>query len=304
MLGKLVPLGGGAPILLSKTTLVVGRKPDCDITVPCQTVSSRHCELQFSDGAWTVRDLGSKNGTMVNNVRCEKQRVSPNDLLAFGKQRYLISYVGQPSSMAGEAPGAQRAVPPGEVDAEALAMQVFGPYPDPAPAPAPPLAAAQASSPHFQDRAALAQLAPSGGGQLIPLLAPDLLVGRHPKCDICIGFADVSAKHCRLNWQSGYWFVQDLKSSNGTFVNGERCEKKCLPPDSVLGLAKHRYAVHYSASGGPPPDEDDIFAHSLLEKAGLQKQFGGPSARAPEPADPRDDARIKLDVDDLKRSTP
>src|SRR5438105_15281984 len=76
MLGKLVPCGGGVPVPLAKTTLVVGRNPDCDITVLCKTVSGRHCELQFHEGAWWVRDPGSKNGTTVNGVRCAEQRLA------------------------------------------------------------------------------------------------------------------------------------------------------------------------------------------------------------------------------------
>src|SRR6185295_14394594 len=95
MLGKLVPCGGGAPIPLVKATLVVGRSPECDLTIACKTVSGRHCELQFQQGFWWVRDLESRNGTTVNGVRREKHRVAPNDVLALG--RHFFFDVSQPT---------------------------------------------------------------------------------------------------------------------------------------------------------------------------------------------------------------
>jgi pSer/pThr/pTyr-binding forkhead associated (FHA) protein len=92
MLGKLVPCGGGIPIQLHKPILVVGRRPECDVTIPSGSVSGRHCELRFSDGFWSVRDLGSKNGIGVNGVRCQEQRLEPKDRLSIGRVRFRISY--------------------------------------------------------------------------------------------------------------------------------------------------------------------------------------------------------------------
>jgi adenylate cyclase len=101
-----------------------------------------------------------------------------------------------------------------------------------------------------------------------------LVIGRHPACDVCLQFPSVSGKHCKLNFQEGHWFVEDLHSRNGTWVDGLRCQKKCLLPQSVLGLARYRFTMHYTPTGPLPPpetDSEDIFAQSLLEKAGLAK---------------------------------
>src|ERR1700725_7574 len=92
MLGKLVPCGGGAPVPLGKPILVIGRSRDCDIALACPSVSGRHCELQFRDGAWWVRDLGSKNGTAVNGIKRPEQRIGPDDVLSVGRQRFVLSY--------------------------------------------------------------------------------------------------------------------------------------------------------------------------------------------------------------------
>src|SRR5271163_1128742 len=47
MFGELNPCGGGDPIPLQKQWLVVGRQPNCDITLRFPNVSSRHCELRL-----------------------------------------------------------------------------------------------------------------------------------------------------------------------------------------------------------------------------------------------------------------
>jgi len=299
MFGKLVPCGGGPPIPLDKDAVVVGRNPGCDIPIACPSVSGRHCELQFREGSWWVRDLGSKNGTAVNGVKRENQRVEPNNLLSLGRQRFVLAYrPGQPPP---------RPVAANE-DIEALALSLLTGDDEPAaaaPAPAQQVSSAvpgpQLSKTHRPVRATLGKLVPCGGGDPIPLLLPDLTIGRSPACDICLRFPNVSGKHCRLNLQEGYWFVEDLKSSNGTWVNGARCQQKCLLPDSVLGLAKHRFTVHYTPTGaGPPPEEEDLFAQSLLEKVGLAKR--PVAGRLPGVRQNEDDAdertRHRLDLDE------
>lgn len=118
----------------------------------------------------------------------------------------------------------------------------------------------------------LGELNPCGGGDPIPLLKSSLLVGRRSRCDISLKFPNVSSHHCELQFESGYWIVRDLGSRNGIKVNGVRCQSKWLMPGDVVSIAKHDYRIHYSPKGmGPPPEEDDPFAMSLMEKAGLEK---------------------------------
>ena len=92
MFGELVPQGGGDPVPLLKTKLLVGRRDSCDIALRFQNVSSRHCELEFVDGYWLVRDLGSSNGTKVNGVRVRSKWVLPGDELSVARHRYRIDY--------------------------------------------------------------------------------------------------------------------------------------------------------------------------------------------------------------------
>ncbi len=123
------------------------------------------------------------------------------------------------------------------------------------------------------------ELLPVGGGDPIPLLKKNLLVGRRESCDIVLRFSNVSAHHCQLTVIGGYWHVRDMNSRNGVKVNGVRVTEKRVDPGDVLSIAKHKYELKYSpvdlgAVGPPPPDvpEADIFGSSLLERAGLERK--------------------------------
>lgn len=118
----------------------------------------------------------------------------------------------------------------------------------------------------------LGELIPTGGGDPIPLLEPKLLVGRRSSCDIVLSLPNVSSQHCELELVNGYWRVQDLHSRNGIKVNGVRCDSKWLHPGDELSIAKNHFEIAYEPQGEAPPEEEDPFETSLLEKAGLEKR--------------------------------
>ncbi len=92
MYGELVPLGGGDPVPLLKKSLLVGRRESCDIVLRFANVSAHHCQLECHDGYWYVRDMNSKNGTRVNNVRVNEKRLDPGDELRVAKHKYCVEY--------------------------------------------------------------------------------------------------------------------------------------------------------------------------------------------------------------------
>jgi predicted component of type VI protein secretion system len=73
--------------------------------------------------------------------------------------------------------------------------------------------------------AAQAQLVMRSGptpGKTFTLTKPEMYIGRDISNDIVINDAEVSRKHVRLLVQAGQYVLEDLGSTNGTFINGQR----------------------------------------------------------------------------------
>lgn len=68
-------------------TTLIGRSPECQIFLDDVTVSRRHAELERKGESFTIRDLGSLNGTYVNRRRIESTVLQDDDEVQIGKYR-------------------------------------------------------------------------------------------------------------------------------------------------------------------------------------------------------------------------
>ena len=66
---------------------LIGRSPECDVFLDDVTVSRRHAELVRDAETFTIRDLGSLNGTYVNRKRIESVVLEDDDEVQIGKYR-------------------------------------------------------------------------------------------------------------------------------------------------------------------------------------------------------------------------
>lgn len=79
----------GARFLLDHPTTTVGRHPDSSIFLDDITVSRRHSEFRQNDGALSVVDVGSLNGTYVNGHRADCADIVNGDTIQIGKYRLV-----------------------------------------------------------------------------------------------------------------------------------------------------------------------------------------------------------------------
>ncbi len=75
-IGRRTPLEG--------QSYVFGREADADLVIARNSVSRRHAQLARDDNGWFVEDLGSTNGSFVNEERVQRQYLRDGDQLRFG----------------------------------------------------------------------------------------------------------------------------------------------------------------------------------------------------------------------------
>ncbi len=76
------------------------------------------------------------------------------------------------------------------------------------------------------DKGVLIVLSSSGFATTYVIDAHMHLMGRSHECNFIVNDSLVSKKHCNITFEDGKFYVEDLDSSNGTFVNGKRIKKK------------------------------------------------------------------------------
>jgi pSer/pThr/pTyr-binding forkhead associated (FHA) protein len=79
------------------------------------------------------------------------------------------------------------------------------------------------------------------------------VIGRREDCDLRIPVGDVSRKHCRLVMEDETIRIEDLGSSNGTYVNGHRVQEVELQPGDRIQVGPVQFIIQIN--GEPPEDQ-------------------------------------------------
>lgn len=69
---------------------VIGRRSSNDIMISDNAVSGTHCEFTYKDEKIYIEDLGSTNGTVLNNERITHSEINSGDIIVLGKHKYRI----------------------------------------------------------------------------------------------------------------------------------------------------------------------------------------------------------------------
>ncbi|BAF59967.1 MAG: DUF3662 domain-containing protein [Pelotomaculum sp.] len=80
----------GKVFKLGDISMIIGRREGCDIVLNDSSVSRRHARLELHRGRYTITDLGSTNGTMVNGVRINSKALEPGDVITLGTTVFIF----------------------------------------------------------------------------------------------------------------------------------------------------------------------------------------------------------------------
>jgi CRP-like cAMP-binding protein/thioredoxin reductase/pSer/pThr/pTyr-binding forkhead associated (FHA) protein len=223
------PTGRGEPILLLPgDSLVVGRTEEAELPLFHDSISRSHARLTHQGTAVQVRDLGSANGTFVNGERCQETLAGPGDRLGFGALEFRLARATDAEMVptawkgGGRKPGDRSgAVATPKEEGRSGAIVVKGPPMPPEERAVPP--ASREPGPW--------RLRPVEEGEPIEL-APGttLIVGRGKEADVLLDHPKVSRQHARVVGSETELVIEDLGSSNGTFVGEQRIEKLAVGP--------------------------------------------------------------------------
>ncbi len=84
-------------IPLTKAATTLGRGKECDLRIPLDSCSRQHCQITMQENVLRVKDLGSSNGTFVNNQRIEEAGLAAGDRLTIGPVVMTVQVDGKPA---------------------------------------------------------------------------------------------------------------------------------------------------------------------------------------------------------------
>ena len=82
---SMLVLSDGQVVRLAKPTLTIGRLPECDVVVDDAGASRRHAQLRRVGSGYTIIDLGSTNGTLVNGRAIQEHVLEDGDTITIGE---------------------------------------------------------------------------------------------------------------------------------------------------------------------------------------------------------------------------
>lgn len=86
---------------------------------------------------------------------------------------------------------------------------------------------------------------PGASRRGIPVTRFPAVVGRGPNAEVCLGDPWASREHCEIYERDGAPVIRDLKSKNGTFVNGRLVVEAILLPNSKVTVGRTSFWVQY-----------------------------------------------------------
>lgn len=265
---------------LKQNTIVFGRAANCDVVLESETVSRRHAQLIVHRNLLEIEDLGSGNGTLVNQEKiAAKERVPLKRGDQIRVEEFSIDFESDAADVSVSAfrKDAKFEITDPDILEIKMIKKILGAFDhDKRPGLIVVTTPFQNLRAHVEDE------------------ETDFIVGRDPQSQLAIDHQTVSRKHAKLTKKWGGFVITDLGSKNGTFVNGEKVEEKALNDgdEVVFGTIKavFRNPQEFDIDAISRTMAEERKAHDKIQEAA--KLEGEERAKAPE-AKPESGAAAK-----------
>jgi pSer/pThr/pTyr-binding forkhead associated (FHA) protein len=203
--GRLVALDNGATRPVPDEGLVIGRDPECGLVIGSNDVSRRHAVLAPGILGYTLTDE-SINGVFVNGARVDRSTLlRQRDVIRIGDAEFRFE----------------------ADDAEFEPARAIRPVEVPTPRAGSAAPAADAPTPALL---ATLEVITRGvdEGKRFRIERPSVQIGRGTHNDVRIADESVSGSHATLMHRGATWYLLDLSSRNGSYVDGARVTEQPL----------------------------------------------------------------------------
>ncbi|MES1943957.1 FHA domain- TPR-repeat-containing protein [Salinisphaera sp. PC39] len=283
---------------------VVGRGADSDIRLLSSSVSRKHGMFEVRDGALFFSDLGSSNGSFVNDqqVKAEVQ-LRPGDSLLLGDFQFTVKHADADAAEAGGDDEATQLAAPGggggdeipsvwseNVGLENASGTQFFAEPEESDA-VNAYREGRLDIPSLGDTPRLVVLTGDNRGTVFTLESDPAdttertwKIGRESgSVDLVIPDASVSGQHAQLVNEGARWKIVNWMSTNGTFVNGHKGLSTYLKGGDVIRMGSAELAFELppgwgrDAAGDAGRDRQSAKADGAFARLGamLKRLFGG-----------------------------
>ncbi|MFN0123166.1 MAG: FHA domain-containing protein [Blastocatellia bacterium] len=252
---------GRGRLAVSAASVRIGRGDDCDLILDGETVSRHHCTLARLDDGFTIQDC-SRNGTFVNGKRIRKSELRHGDQIRIGRNIVVVQLAS-----ARNAGGAE----PERVSVTTATQGLEGAIASQAGHNHHPSGSARRETPPAADRGQASEQTlvnhhpahmPTIQSQIVkPLSTPHIVVkgledgvtqpfseasitlGRRADCHIMLDTENISRRHATVTRSQNGYYLFDLHSSNGTWLNDARIEAAPLSDGDQVRIGGYTIVV-------------------------------------------------------------
>lgn len=226
----------------------IGRSSQNDICLADPQISRTHLIISKREAQLVVTDK-STNGSFLNGEKILTQYFKVNDTLKLGQWTILLQEAQEKPEADDEEDHTQiiQAVPTQILSFKPSKNKLI-----------------------YQD----VELKDLESGTVYPILKDIFSIGSAEGNDLIIDSSYVSSFHCKIEHIDGTFFLKDLGSTNGTFIDDNLVMESELPIRSVLRFGKQQFQfINNSREETIHPSTENVFEGMISKNASMQKNF-------------------------------